>query len=93
MAVSKECFLDREAIFLVREVEWQEGLENALEPSFSALGVWYLPARMNLLLPEAWPGDSVQVPEHAQSERHRSTSLAEGTSSLDSSCSPLAQLK
>lgn len=68
-------------------------LQKDSESSFSTFAVQPLPAGTNLLLPEARGGDSVRVLEQAQSERHHSTSLAEGSSSSDTPCPPLAQLK
>lgn len=78
---------------LCRRWNGRRDLQKTLELSFSTLGLQPLTARTNLLLPEARGGDSEGVPEHAQSERHHSATLADGSSSSDTSCLPLPQLK
>lgn len=93
-AILTEYLLASTAIFHVLRMEWQEGHAEDWHP-LTHTGRTALARRDELVASWGWGwwqrvGVSTCA---AQSVRHLSTSVAEGSSSSDSSCSSLAQMK
>lgn len=92
IAIPTEYFLASKTIFHVLEVECQEGHAEDWH-LLTHIESTALARRGELVPGWGWWQHFYYLPVHAQSARHHSTSVAEGSSSSDTSCSSLAQMK